>query len=115
MLSQLWHLWGLDAALSGLPVDDFAAVDDGPASLPTSPVPVLDGHSAMNALCWTKHHVIVVMATYVWEMFPPIGGCCTGGSGIYCRGQGPSTGLRLEHSRSWEDPRPAPRNLVMSK
>ena len=87
MLLQLWHLWGFDAALSGLPIDDFAAVDEGP----TSPVPVLDGYSAMNALCWTKRRVIVAMATCVWEMFPPIGGCCMGGTDIRHGGRGPST------------------------
>ena len=115
MLRQLWHMWGSDVALSGLPVVVSEAVDEGLAPPPTSPVPVLDGHSAMNTLCWTNRCVIVVMATCVCEMFPPIGGCCTGGTGIHHRGRGPSTGLRLARSRSWADPRPAPWNLVMSK
>ena len=73
-------MWGSDAALSGLPPDDSRVVDDGPAPPPTSPILVLNGHSAMNALCWTKHHVIVAMATCVCEMFPPIGGCYMGGT-----------------------------------
>ena len=56
-------------------VDVSIAVDEGPTPPPTSPVLVLDGHSAMKVLCWTKHHIIVAMATYVCDMFPPIGGC----------------------------------------
>jgi hypothetical protein len=83
MLPQLWHLWGSDATLSGLPVDVSTVVDEGPAPSPTSPVLVLDGHSAMNALCWTERCVIVAMATYVYELFPPIRGCCTGGTSIH--------------------------------
>ena len=73
MLPQLWHLWGSDVALFGLPVDVSAAIDEGPTPLPTSPVLVLDGHSAMHALCWTKRCVIVVMKCclqlegVVWE------------------------------------------------
>ena len=51
MLPQLWHLWGSNVALSGLPTDVSIAVDEGPTSPPTSPVLVLDGHSAMKALC----------------------------------------------------------------
>ena len=82
MLPQLWHLWGSIVALFGLLVDVSVVVDEGPAALPTSRVPVLDGHSATNALCWTKRRVIVAMATCVCEMLPPIGGCCTGGTGI---------------------------------
>ena len=82
MLPQLWHLWGSDVVLSGLPPDDSGTIDDGLAPLPTSLVLVLGGHSSMNALSWTKRHVIVAMATCVWEMFPPIGGCFIGGTGI---------------------------------
>ena len=51
MLPQLYHLWGSDVALSGLPVDVSPVVDEEPTPPPTSPVLVLDGHSAMNALC----------------------------------------------------------------
>ena len=75
MLLQLWHLWGSDAALSSIPVDVSVVVDEGPTLPLASPVLVLDGHSAMKALCWTKVHVIVAMATYVCDMFPPIGRC----------------------------------------
>ena len=86
MLPQLWHLWGSGASLCGLPPDDSTIVDDEPTSPPTSLVLVLDEHSAMNALCWTKHHVRVAMATCVWEMFPLIGGCYTRGTDIHHRG-----------------------------
>jgi hypothetical protein len=108
MLPQLWHLWGSDASLSGLPADVSVVVDEGPTPPPTSLVLVLDGHSVMNALCWTKRRVIVAMSIYVYDMFPPIGGCCMGGTGIHHRGRGPSTGLCLARSRSWADPSPTP-------
>lgn len=74
-LPQLWHLWGSDVTFSGLHDDVSRAVDEEPTPLPTSPVLVLNGCSAMNALCWTKWSVIVTMAIYVCDMFPPIGGC----------------------------------------
>ena len=95
MLPQLWHLWGSSASLGGLPPDDSTAVDDDPTPPPTSPILVLDGHSLMNALCWTKCHVMVAITTYVWKMFPPIGGCVTGGTCIHGEGRGPSMGLCL--------------------
>ena len=107
MLLQLWHLWVSSYAPYFLPLDDSTTVDDGPTPLPTSPVLILDGQSAMNALCWTKRCVIVSMATSVCEMFPPIGGCYMGGTSIHRGGQGPSTGLHLACSRSWADLRPA--------
>ena len=55
-------------------LDVSVAVDEGPILLPTSLVLVVDGHSAMKVLRWTKRRVIVAMATYVCDMFPPMEG-----------------------------------------